>query len=61
MTIAFILIKIDYKLKAKEIIIGINASLEGYKGYFRQRDLKNAAGTACKIRERNLVSSKESI
>jgi len=33
MTIAFILIKIDYKLKAKEIIIGINASFEGYKGY----------------------------
>jgi hypothetical protein len=30
---AFILIKIDYSPKVKEIMVGVNASLEGYSGY----------------------------
>ena len=33
MTIAFILIKINYSLKVKEIIVKVNVSLKGYKGY----------------------------
>ena len=33
MTIALIVIKIDYSLKAKEIIVKVNVNLKGYKGY----------------------------
>jgi hypothetical protein len=33
MVIVFILIKIDYSPKVGEIIIGVDASLEGYSGY----------------------------
>ena len=40
MTIAFILIKINYSFKAKEIMIKVNASLKGYKRYLNQRDFK---------------------
>jgi hypothetical protein len=40
MITALILIKINYGPKAGEIIIGVDASLEGYGGYLGQRDLK---------------------
>jgi hypothetical protein len=30
---ALVLIKINYSLRAREIIVGVNASLEGYRGY----------------------------
>jgi hypothetical protein len=33
MVIAPILIKIDYGPKVGEIVVGVNASLEGYGGY----------------------------
>jgi hypothetical protein len=36
-----ILIKIDYNIKIKEIIIRVNASLKGYKGYLGQKDIKS--------------------
>jgi len=35
------LIKIDYSIKVKEIIIKVNASLKGYKGYLGQKDIKS--------------------
>ena len=35
------LIKIDYSTKVGEIIIGVDASLEGYKGYLGQKDIKS--------------------
>jgi RNase H-like domain found in reverse transcriptase len=35
-----VLIKIDYSTKIGEIIIGVNASLEGYRGYLGQKDIK---------------------
>ena len=35
------LIKIDYSTKAKEIIIGVDASLKGYRGYLGQKDIKS--------------------
>ena len=35
------LIKIDYSIKAREIIIGVDASLEGYRGYLGQKDIKS--------------------
>ena len=40
MIIALIFIKIDYSPRVNEIIVRVNASLKGYKGYLRQRDLK---------------------
>jgi hypothetical protein len=36
-----VLIKIDYSTKAGEIIVGVNASLKGYKGYLGQKDIKS--------------------
>jgi hypothetical protein len=35
-----VLTKIDYSLKAGEIVVGVDASLEGYSGYLGQRDIK---------------------
>jgi hypothetical protein len=40
MVTALILIKIDYGLKVKEIIIGVNTNLKGYSEYLGQRDLR---------------------
>ncbi len=40
MTIVLVLIRIDYRPKAREIIVRVNVSLEGYRGYLSQRDLK---------------------
>ena len=34
------LIKINYSTKVKEIIIRVNVSLKGYKGYLGQKDIK---------------------
>jgi hypothetical protein len=36
-----VLIKINYSTKAGEIIVGVDASLEGYKGYLGQKDIKS--------------------
>jgi hypothetical protein len=36
-----VLIKIDYNTKAKEIIVKVDASLEEYKGYLGQKDIKS--------------------
>jgi hypothetical protein len=36
-----VLIKINYSIKAKEIIIKINVSLKEYKGYLGQKDIKS--------------------
>jgi hypothetical protein len=35
------LIKIDYSTKAGEIIVKVDASLEGYRGYLGQKDIKS--------------------
>ena len=35
------LIKIDYSIKAREIVVGVDASLEGYRGYLGQKDIKS--------------------
>jgi hypothetical protein len=35
-----VLIKIDYNTKAEEIVVRVDASLEGYKGYLGQKDIK---------------------
>jgi len=40
MVIVLIFIKIDYSLKAREIVVGVDASLKGYGGYLGQRDIK---------------------
>ncbi len=40
MTIVPVLIRIDYRPKAREIVIRVNTSLEGYRGYLDQRDPK---------------------
>jgi hypothetical protein len=40
LVIALVLIKIDYS-KVKEIIIRVNTSLEGYRGYLGQKDIKS--------------------
>jgi hypothetical protein len=40
MVMALIFIKIDYGPKVGEIIVGVDASLEGYGRYLGQRDLK---------------------
>jgi hypothetical protein len=36
-----VLIKIDYSTEAGEIIVGVDASLEGYRGYLGQKDIKS--------------------
>jgi hypothetical protein len=36
-----VLIKIDYSIKAGEIVIRVDASLEGYRGYLGQKDIKS--------------------
>jgi hypothetical protein len=36
-----VLIKIDYSIKVREIIVGVDASLEGYRGYLGQKDIKS--------------------
>ena len=33
MVTASVLIKIDYSLKAGEIVVGVDANLKGYSGY----------------------------
>jgi hypothetical protein len=38
---ALVLIKIDYNTKAGEIIVRVDASLEGYGGYLGQKDIKS--------------------
>jgi hypothetical protein len=40
MVTAPVLIKIDYSPEAGEIVVGVDASLEGYGGYLGQRDIK---------------------
>ena len=35
------LIKIDYSTKAGEIVVRVNTSLEGYRGYLGQKDIKS--------------------
>ena len=35
------LIKINYSTKAKEIVIRVNASLKGYRGYLGQKNIKS--------------------
>jgi hypothetical protein len=36
-----VLIKIDYNTKAGEIMVGVDTSLEGYRGYLGQKDIKS--------------------
>jgi hypothetical protein len=36
-----VLIKIDYSTKVGEIIVRVDASLEGYRGYLGQKDIKS--------------------
>jgi hypothetical protein len=36
-----VLIKIDYSTKAGEIVVGVDTSLKGYKGYLGQKDIKS--------------------
>jgi hypothetical protein len=36
-----VLIKINYSTKAREIIVRVDASLEGYRGYLGQKDIKS--------------------
>jgi hypothetical protein len=40
MVTAPVLIKIDYSPGAGEIVVGVDASLEEYRGYLGQRDIK---------------------
>jgi hypothetical protein len=40
MVTAPVLIKIDYSPETREIVVGVDASLEGYGGYLGQRDIK---------------------
>ena len=40
MVTALVLIKIDYSPGAGEIVVGVDVSLEGYKGYLGQRGIK---------------------
>jgi hypothetical protein len=37
---ALVLIKINYSLRAREIVVRVNISLEEYRGYLGQRDIK---------------------
>jgi hypothetical protein len=36
-----VLIKINYNTKAREIIVRVDASLKGYRGYLGQKDIKS--------------------
>jgi hypothetical protein len=36
-----VLIKINYSTKAGEIVIRVDTSLEGYRGYLGQKDIKS--------------------
>ena len=36
-----VLIKINYSTKAREIIVRVDASLKGYRGYLGQKDIKS--------------------
>jgi hypothetical protein len=36
-----VLIKIDYNIKVREIIVRVDASLKGYRGYLGQKDIKS--------------------
>jgi hypothetical protein len=36
-----VLIKIDYSTKTGEIVVRVDASLEGYRGYLGQKDIKS--------------------
>ncbi len=40
LTTALVLIRIDYSEGAREIVVRVDASLEGYRGYLGQRDSK---------------------
>ena len=40
MVTALMLIKIDYSLEVREIVVGVDANLKGYGGYLGQRDIK---------------------
>jgi hypothetical protein len=35
-----VLIKIDYSIKVREIVVRVDASLKGYRGYLGQKDIK---------------------
>ena len=35
------LIKIDYSTKVREIVVRVDASLEGYREYLGQKDIKS--------------------
>jgi hypothetical protein len=35
------LIKINYSIKVEEIVVGVDASLKGYRGYLGQKDIKS--------------------
>ena len=41
MVTALVLIKIDYSTKAGEIMVRVDASLKGYRGYLGQKDIKS--------------------
>jgi len=36
-----VLIKINYSIKAREIVIRVDASLKGYREYLGQKDIKS--------------------
>jgi hypothetical protein len=36
-----VLIKINYSIKVREIIVRVDASLKGYRGYLGQKDIKS--------------------
>ncbi len=40
MTIVLVLIRINYRPKAREVVVRVDTSLEGYRGYLGQRDPK---------------------
>ena len=35
-----VLVRINYSLDAREIVVRVDVSLEGFRGYLGQRDLK---------------------
>jgi hypothetical protein len=55
LVIAPVLIKIDYSTKVEEIVVGVDASLEGYRGYLGQKDIKS--GKVCSIRYKSGIWS----
>jgi len=40
MVTALVFIKIDYSLKIKEIVVGVNVKLKRYNGYLNYKDVK---------------------